>query len=223
MAEAFTARDLAKLADYDTPTMCNALEVLDPRWRTSGFTTRPMYCRYPDLKPIVGYARTVRIASTEPSKLQGQAAKKAKLEYYQYIETGGPRPSVCVLQDLDGDRAGWERTRGLADWREQLDIGVERATIAQGPGVPAWTRLQGPNQWPAALPDLKPALLAWQAKATDVAIRLLKAFAEDEGVGLGKIKYMNAEHGAGVAAMAAVKRALDPHNLMNPGKIFPVA
>ncbi|RWL49586.1 2OG-Fe(II) oxygenase family protein, partial [Mesorhizobium sp.] len=68
-------------------------------------------------------------------------------------------------------------TRGRADWREQLDIGVERATIAQGPGVPAWTRLQGPNQWPAALPDLKPALLGWQAKATDVAIRLLKAFA----------------------------------------------
>lgn len=73
--------------------------------------------------------------------------------------------------------AGGELTRGKADWREQLDIGVERATIPQGPGVPAWTRLQGPNQWPAALPDLKPALLAWQAKSTDVAIRLLKAFA----------------------------------------------
>ncbi|WP_281062441.1 2-oxoglutarate and iron-dependent oxygenase domain-containing protein, partial [Mesorhizobium sp. M1C.F.Ca.ET.144.01.1.1] len=74
-------------------------------------------------------------------------------------------------------RAGGELTRGKADWREQLDIGVERTTISQGPGVPAWTRLQGPNQWPAALPDLKPALLAWQAKATGVAIRLLKAFA----------------------------------------------
>ncbi|PBB39377.1 isopenicillin N synthase family oxygenase [Mesorhizobium sp. WSM3868] len=74
-------------------------------------------------------------------------------------------------------RAGGELTRGKADWREQLDIGVERATISQGPSVPAWTRLQGPNQWPAALPELKPALLAWQTKATEVAIRLLKAFA----------------------------------------------
>ncbi|MEP6564614.1 MAG: isopenicillin N synthase family oxygenase [Mesorhizobium sp.] len=74
-------------------------------------------------------------------------------------------------------RAGGELTKGKADWREQLDIGVERHTIAQGPDVPAWTRLQGPNQWPAALPDLKPALLAWQTKATAVAIRLLKAFA----------------------------------------------
>lgn len=74
-------------------------------------------------------------------------------------------------------RAAGELTRGKADWREQLDIGVERATISQGPSVPAWTRLQGPNQWPAALPELKPALLAWQTKATEVAIRLLKAFA----------------------------------------------
>lgn len=74
-------------------------------------------------------------------------------------------------------RAGGELTKGKADWREQLDIGVERQAIAQGPDVPAWTRLQGPNQWPAALPELKPALLAWQTKATAVAIRLLKAFA----------------------------------------------
>lgn len=74
-------------------------------------------------------------------------------------------------------RAGGELTKGKADWREQLDIGVERPSIAQAPGVPVWTRLQGPNQWPAALPELKPALLAWQARATAVAIRLLRAFA----------------------------------------------
>ncbi|RWN11027.1 MAG: isopenicillin N synthase family oxygenase [Mesorhizobium sp.] len=74
-------------------------------------------------------------------------------------------------------RSGGELTKGAADWREQLDIGVERQPIAQGPGIAPWTRLQGPNQWPSALPELKPALLAWQAKATAVAIRLLKAFA----------------------------------------------
>ncbi|SFU01290.1 isopenicillin N synthase family oxygenase [Mesorhizobium sp. YR577] len=74
-------------------------------------------------------------------------------------------------------RAGGELTKGKADWREQLDIGVEREAIPQSPDAPAWTRLQGPNQWPGQLPSLKPALLAWQAKATAVAIRLLKAFA----------------------------------------------
>jgi isopenicillin N synthase-like dioxygenase len=74
-------------------------------------------------------------------------------------------------------RAGGELTKGAADWREQLDIGVERQPIPQGPGIAPWTRLQGPNQWPSALPDLKPALLAWQTRATAAAIRLLKAFA----------------------------------------------
>ncbi|MFM0736366.1 2OG-Fe(II) oxygenase family protein [Paraburkholderia xenovorans] len=68
-------------------------------------------------------------------------------------------------------------TRGQPDWREQFDIGAERSPIAQGEGVPVWTRLQGPNQWPDALPELQPVLLRWQAELTGVAIRLLRAFA----------------------------------------------
>ena len=45
----------------------------------------------------------------------------------------------------------------------------------------------------------------------------------EHGVGQGKMKYMEAEHGApALAAMAAIKRALDPHNIMNPGKIVVV-
>ena len=42
----------------------------------------------------------------------------------------------------------------------------------------------------------------------------------EHGVGLGKIKYLYAEHGEAVGLMRAVKRALDPDNIMNPGKIF---
>ncbi|HEX2885158.1 FAD-binding oxidoreductase [Vineibacter terrae] len=42
----------------------------------------------------------------------------------------------------------------------------------------------------------------------------------EHGVGLGKIKYLYAEHGESVSLMRAVKRAIDPDNIMNPGKIF---
>jgi D-lactate dehydrogenase (cytochrome) len=42
----------------------------------------------------------------------------------------------------------------------------------------------------------------------------------EHGVGLGKKRYMDAEHGANLTAMRAIKSALDPKNIMNPGKIF---
>lgn len=45
----------------------------------------------------------------------------------------------------------------------------------------------------------------------------------EHGVGLGKIAYLEAEHGHGVAVMRAIKRALDPQDLLNPGKILPPA
>jgi D-lactate dehydrogenase (cytochrome) len=43
----------------------------------------------------------------------------------------------------------------------------------------------------------------------------------EHGVGLGKLPYMATEHGEGLAVMQALKRALDPHDLLNPGKLLP--
>ena len=42
----------------------------------------------------------------------------------------------------------------------------------------------------------------------------------EHGVGLGKRKYLAAEHGDALATMHAIKQALDPRNIMNPGKVF---
>jgi D-lactate dehydrogenase (cytochrome) len=43
----------------------------------------------------------------------------------------------------------------------------------------------------------------------------------EHGVGIGKLKYLEAEHGAALDVMRAIKRAIDPGNLMNPGKLIP--
>lgn len=43
----------------------------------------------------------------------------------------------------------------------------------------------------------------------------------EHGVGQGKMKYMQSEFGPAVAVMAAIKQAIDPKNIMNPGKILP--
>jgi isopenicillin N synthase-like dioxygenase len=75
------------------------------------------------------------------------------------------------------NRAGQERTRGEQDWREQLDINTEGTAAEIGPGTPPWKWLQGPNQWPEALPELKPLLLAYQAEVTRIGIDILKAIA----------------------------------------------
>ncbi len=74
---------------------------------------------------------------------------------------------------------GSERTAGRADLREQLDVAPERAPDPLAAMGPPYRRLLGPNQWPAALPDLRPAILAWMAHleriASDVLAALLAA------------------------------------------------
>jgi len=42
----------------------------------------------------------------------------------------------------------------------------------------------------------------------------------EHGIGHGKIKYLEAEHGDAVDIMRTIKMALDPQNIMNPGKII---
>jgi len=43
----------------------------------------------------------------------------------------------------------------------------------------------------------------------------------EHGVGVGKLRWMEQQHGPALEVMRAVKQALDPHGLMNPGKVLP--
>jgi isopenicillin N synthase-like dioxygenase len=75
------------------------------------------------------------------------------------------------------NRVGSERTRGMPDWREQIDFGAERPAVPRDAGAPVWSRLRGPNQWPEALPQLRAVVSRWQAAAMQVLTRILRAFA----------------------------------------------
>jgi regulator of RNase E activity RraA len=91
---------LDALRKLDTPTVCNALELIVPSRRGFGYTTEPLICSYPDLPPMVGYARTATIRSMHPQQGDPKTIKEGKLAWYSYVEEG-PRPSIIVLQDID--------------------------------------------------------------------------------------------------------------------------
>jgi len=96
---------LDSLAQFDTPTICNALELIDPTYRNQGFTTEPLQCIYPNLAPIVGYARTGTMRAVQGPRVSAEEQKEIRINWYKYVDEG-PKPSIIVLQDLDGTRAG---------------------------------------------------------------------------------------------------------------------
>jgi regulator of RNase E activity RraA len=97
---------LAALRAYDTPTVCNALEIVAPERRAVGFTVEPLVTARPNLPPIVGYARTAAIRARQPTTLDREAIKALRLSYYEYIASG-PKPAIAVIQDLDRPTQGY--------------------------------------------------------------------------------------------------------------------
>lgn len=114
----YTAADLAALAQWDTPTICNGLELIVPERRAMGFTTRQMVCADRTLKPIVGLARTGLIRAREVPR----GPIPPREDWYSYVAADG-MPTVAVLQDID-DLPGFG-----AFW------GEVQSTVHQGLGV----------------------------------------------------------------------------------------
>ncbi len=119
MADAlFTAADLALLAQWDTPTICNGLEIIVPERRAMGFTTRNMVTADRALKPIVGLARTGVIRSRE--KPMGPIPTRE--DWYSYVAAGA-MPTVAVLQDID-DLPGFGAFWGEVQSTVHFHLGV---------------------------------------------------------------------------------------------------
>jgi D-lactate dehydrogenase (cytochrome) len=64
---------------------------------------------------------------------------------------------------------------------------------------------------------------AYSQRLVERALRMGGTCSGEHGVGLGKMKYLKAEHGEALSVMRAIKQTLDPHDLMNPGKMLPDA
>jgi hypothetical protein len=54
------------LRSIDTPTVCNLIEIVAPERRGAGYTASHLHCPFPELPPMVGFAKTVTIRARDP-------------------------------------------------------------------------------------------------------------------------------------------------------------
>jgi regulator of RNase E activity RraA len=88
------------LKSIDTPTVCNLLEIVAPERRGFGYTVRHLHCAFPDLPPMVGFAKTVTMRAQDPVPLGQAGYMQKRLDYLDYV-AATPQPSIAVIQDLD--------------------------------------------------------------------------------------------------------------------------
>lgn len=95
---AITAETLKKLATFDTPTICNAIELFDVRPRNQGFMNAQIKAAFPEMPPMVGFASTAAFRSdAPPAKGDAYGSLEQQVEGFAAL----PGPAVVVFQDLD--------------------------------------------------------------------------------------------------------------------------
>lgn len=89
---------LDKLAKFDTPTICNVIELFDVRPRNRGYMNERIQSNFPEMPPMVGFAATASFRSDAPP-VGGDAygSIQAQLELFENLAG----PPVVVIQDLD--------------------------------------------------------------------------------------------------------------------------
>ena len=90
---------LTLLQQVDTPTVCNAIEVVQETRGFSAFTRGTMICSDP-ARAVVGYAVTAQIAALAPPTEAADVIRARRMAYYKAMYEA-PKPSLAVIEDLD--------------------------------------------------------------------------------------------------------------------------
>ena len=89
-------KDLLKLQAFDTPTICNALDIASPERRLKGFTSKPLVS-VGIQGSFCGYVKTAKITAKMKPKENSREKRNA---YYKYVAEE-QKPSVVVIEDVD--------------------------------------------------------------------------------------------------------------------------
>lgn len=90
--------DLDLLCQYDTPTICNVIEIFGVRPRNQGYMDHRIKACYRDLPPITGYAATATWRSDAPAR---EGSDYGSLDQQVSAFDQLPGPPIVVFQDLD--------------------------------------------------------------------------------------------------------------------------
>src|SRR5215470_1972102 len=98
MQTSIRPEELKLLAQYDTPTICNVIELFEVRPRETGYMDSRIRACFPEMPPIVGYAATATMHTAFPRK-QGSVYTSLDEQVSRFAEL--PGPAIVVYQDLD--------------------------------------------------------------------------------------------------------------------------
>jgi regulator of RNase E activity RraA len=92
------AIDLKALSKFDTPTICNTIELFEVRPRSAGYMDGRIRACFPEMAPAVGYASTATMRCALP-KQEGDVYGSLDEQVARFAEL--PGPAMVVYQDLD--------------------------------------------------------------------------------------------------------------------------
>lgn len=119
-AELLNSQEIEALRKFCSPTIANAVETFKVRSNLEGVTDSRIRCLYPGLGPVVGYACTAIIISSERPP---QPRRVSRRDYWAYLRSF-PGPRLSVVQDLSP-------TPGGAYWGE-VNSTMHQALGSQG-------------------------------------------------------------------------------------------
>ena len=93
-----TGATMDMLRQFDTPTICNVIELFDVRPRDQGYMDHRIRCAFPEMPPMVGLAATASFRSAgEPSDTDVYGSLEDQIDLFEQLDG----PPVVVYQDLD--------------------------------------------------------------------------------------------------------------------------
>jgi regulator of RNase E activity RraA len=97
MNAVLTSEQLEILRRLDTCTVANAIETFHERLRNEGFADNSVHCLFPHLRPMLGFAATVKIRGSAPPTADSRYPDRT--DWWDYI-LSLPAPRVVVVQDV---------------------------------------------------------------------------------------------------------------------------